>query len=334
MKRLLLPFWGLFLITAFTACFKEDEQLPPHPPGTVSVDTIAMTLTYKYQVYVDLKSGLETGTNIKSESDLAFDCSPDGGMILLNTADFMYAADLGEVEFGSPKDTTGLTWRFDKSDGNPDSLAIGIWYQIIDGDTVSNNHVYLINAGLDDLGNALGYYQVIFDRLKNGVYHFRYASIDGSGIVADSIRKDPSVNRLYYSFLFQNEKRFEPAKNNWDLLFTQYTTLLYTDLGEPYPYLVTGVLINPNGVEVAVDTTLDFDQITESDAVQMNFNAARDAIGYEWKYYDFDLGTYTVDYKKNYLIRTTQGYLFKLRFVGFYNSAGEKGYPVIEFQEL
>lgn len=323
---------GLALLV--TSCFKEDEKILPHPPGNVRTDTIPMTITYKYQIYFDLKSGTSTETNVKSESDLAFDCTPAGWKIILNTANFMYAADLGEVEFGTPKDTTEVQWKFDKSDGNPDSLSIGKWYQVVDGDTVSNDHVYLINAGLDDLGNALGLYQAIFDSLKNGIFYFRYASLDGTYSHADSVRKDTTLNLMYYSFVFESEKHFEPAKDNWDLLFTQYTTLLYTDLGEPYPYLVTGVLINRNGVEVAKDSTSSFESIDAVKASQMTFSRALDAIGYEWKYYDFELGTYTVDYKKNYVIRTTGGYLFKLRFVGFYNSAGEKGYPVIEYQEL
>jgi hypothetical protein len=334
MRRSLLTVFLAGMVLFLTSCFKEDEMIPPHPAGSVSTDTIAMTQTYRYQVYFDLKGQTATGTNVKSESDLAFDCSPAGWRILLNTADFMYAADLGVVAFGTPKDTTGVHWRFDKSNGDPDSLAIGQWFQVIGGDTVSNDHVYLINAGLDDLGNSLGFYQATFDSLKNGTFYFRYASLDGTYSHADSAKKDTSVNFMYYSFVFESEKPFEPAKDNWDLLFTQYTTLLYTDLGEPYPYLVTGVLVNRNGVEVAMDSTSSFESIDAAKANLMTYSNALDAIGYEWKYYDFELGTYTVDYKKNYLIRTTVGYLFKLRFVGFYNSAGEKGYPVIEYQEL
>lgn len=334
MKRSLLPVFLAGIALFLTSCFKEDEMITPHPPGNVTTDTIGMGQTYRYQVYFNLKNQSVTGTNVKSESDLAFECTPGGWRILLNTAGFMYAADLGVVDFGTPKDTTGVHWKFDKSDGDPDSLAIGKWFRVEDGDTVSNDHVYLINAGLDDLGNPLGYYQAIFDSLSSGIFYFRYASLDGTWSGTGSVRKDSTVNFVYYSFIFESERHFEPAKDNWDLLFTQYTTLLYTDLGEPYPYLVTGVLINPNGVSVAKDSTSEFESIDAAQANLMTYSSANDAIGYEWKYYDFDLGTYTVDYTMNYLIRTHSGYLFKLRFIGFYNELGEKGYPVIEYQEL
>ena len=321
---------GLFL----TSCFKEDEMIEPHLPGNVQTDTIPMTMTYRYQVWFDLKLGMETGKNVKSDYDLSFDCAPDGWRIVLNTSDFMYAADLGEVEFGTPKDTSGVKWTFDKSDGNPDSLAIGSWFEVIDGDTVSNRHVWLLNAGIDDLGNPLGLYQAIFDSLQNGTYYFRYASLNGSGMRSGSVSKDAAVNFAQYSFPDNSAKIIEPDKDRWDLLFTQYTTMLYTDLGEPYPYLVTGVLINPGGVMAAVDTTYSFESIDASIALQLAYSEAWDAIGYDWKYYDFDLGTYTVDYEKNYIVRTHGGSLFKLRFVGYYNILGEKGYPVIEYQEL
>jgi hypothetical protein len=191
-----------------------------------------------------------------------------------------------------------------------------------------------LNAGLDPSGNPLGYYQVIFDRLKNGVYYFRYADMAGQSQVSDSVRKDTTVNYLYYSFMFQKPQPLEPSKASWDLLFTQYTTMLFTDEGEPYPYIVTGVLSNRDGVEVALDTTADFSSVTSSGASEFTYSSALDAIGYDWKTYDFDAGSYTVDFNRTYLIRTREGFLYKLRFSGFYNSSGDKGYPVIEFREL
>ncbi|TSA26496.1 MAG: hypothetical protein D4R67_07710 [Bacteroidetes bacterium] len=61
---------------------------------------------------------------------------------------------------------------------------------------------------------------------------------------------------------------------------------MFTDLNEPYPYLVTGVLSNRNGVEVAKDTLNDFASITFDQARQMVYSTHLDAIGYDWKYYN------------------------------------------------
>ncbi|MBE0646572.1 MAG: HmuY family protein [Bacteroidales bacterium] len=334
----LKPFWILFvpLLVLLAGCFKEDEMVEPYPRGDAKTDTIAMTQTYKYQIYYNLDSIGTVSTNPKKESDLAFECKEGGWHIILNTANFMYAADLGVMPFGMPQDTVGVTWWFDRSDGNPDSTAIGVWFDInSNGDTISNHHVYAINRGLDDLGNPLGYMQVIFDSLKNGNFFFRFTPLLGGTPVSAMVAKDPSVNYRYFSFddggVIRN---LQPPKPNWDLLFTQYTTLLFTDIGEAYPYLVTGVLINRNGVEVSKDTLNDFSTLTFDQAQQMVYSSNLDAIGYDWKYYNFEAGSYSVTLGVTYVIRNHNGFYYKLRFVGFYNELGQKGYPVIEYQQL
>jgi hypothetical protein len=335
MMRFFTIFLILLLVVFLSSCFKEDEPITPHPPGSVETDTIPMSYNYKYQVYFDLDSGVIRSQNLKTESDLGFECSPSGWKIILNTADFMKAADLGVVPFGQAQDTTHVTWKFDKSDGNPDSLAISIWYQVVKGDTLSNNHVYLIDRGFDENANPLGLYQVVFDSLANSRYYFRFAKIDGGNIFSGVVAKDETVNYMYYSFSSGGSvKRLEPSKEKYDLLFTQYTTLLYTDIGEPYPYLVTGVLTNRYNVEVAIDTVHEFSSITRPQALLLTYSKALDAIGYEWKNYDFETGAYTVNSKEIYIIRNNVGIYFKLRFVGFYSNTGEKGYPVIEHQPL
>jgi hypothetical protein len=325
----------IVLSMAFHSCFKKDEMIPSHPRGPVKTDTIAMTDTYKYQVYFDLASGKAISTNLKTESDLGFECSSKGWKIILNTSDFMKVADLGVIPFGQSHDTTGLKWKFDKSDGNSDSLAFGNWYTILKGDTVSANHVYAIDRGMDQNGNPLGFYQLIFDSLKNGTYYFRFARLNGLDIHSGAVTKDSSVNFRWYSFSSGGAvKNLEPSKDSYDLLFTQYTTLLFTDQGAAYPYLVTGVLLNRNGIEAIKDSIQDFNSVTLENVNAITLSSALDVIGYDWKKFDFNAGSYTVRTGIFYVIRDKTGYLYKLRFIGFYNEKGEKGYPVIEYQAL
>ncbi|MEI6456343.1 MAG: HmuY family protein [bacterium] len=331
-KRVALFFMTILVLQS---CFKEDQQLPEPVRGDVMTDTIAMTENYGYQVYFRLDSGRVVSTNPRANSDLGFECSKEGWKIVLNTADFMKATDLGEVTFGQPYDTTGLKWKFDKSDGNPDSLAIGSWFTVNGQDTVSLNHVYLLQRGMDELGNDLGIRQIIFDSLKRGTYYFRYTGLNGGAIYSTSVNKDPSVNYLWFSLDGAGSiQHNEPEKTSYDLLFTQYTTLLFTDLGEAYPYLVTGVLLNRIRVEAAIDTIHDFSSITFDIAKNLSYSSALDAIGYDWKFYDFDAGSYTVRTGLSYVIRDAKGYLYKLRFIGYYNKQGQKGYPSVEFQRL
>lgn len=325
------------LLSAFllTSCFKEDEPVTPHQPGSVFTDTIPMTYDYRYQVYFSLAENRMVSRNLKTESDLGFECSANGWKIILNTADFMKAADLGEVPFGQPQDTSHAAWKFDKSDGNPDSLAIGKWYSIVNGDTLSNHHVYAIDRGTDQIASPLGVFQAIFDSLSGGRYYFRLATIGGGQVYSGVVAKDSSVSILYYSYPSGgSEIPLEPPKEDFDLLFTQYSTLLFTDIGEPYPYLVTGVLINRYNTSVALDTVHEFSSITLQEVTGLRYSNALDAIGYEWKSYDFESGAYTVKSNITYIIRNNHDLYFKMRFIGFYNASGEKGYPVIEYQPL
>jgi hypothetical protein len=317
-----------------TSCFKKDDPITPHPRGNAWVDTIPMTYDYRYQIYFKLGSQSQVSKNLKTDTDLGFECATGGWKVILNTSDFMKAADLGVRTFGQVQDTAHAVWKFDKSDGNPDSLAFGQWFVVNGTDTVTNQHVFAVDRGLDEAGNALGMYQVIIDSLKHGVYYFRTATLKGANLKSCTVAKDPSVNFMWFALPSGTIKAVEPPNTSYDLLFTQYTTLLYTDLGEPYPYLVTGVLSNRNGIVVAVDSTDSFESIELQTIQGKNFSAALDAIGYDWKYYSFETSSYTVREKLVFIIRDLDGIFYKLRFIGFYNKLGEKGYPVIEYQAL
>jgi hypothetical protein len=188
---------------------------------------------------------------------------------------------------------------------------------------------------MDQNGNPLGFFQVVLDSLKHGTYYFRFAQLNGLNIHSDAVVKDSSVNFIWYSFSSGgSRKNLEPPKNSYDLVFTQYTTLLFTDAGAAYPYLVTGVLLNRNGIEASKDSIHDFNSVSLQNVNKVPLSASLDLIGYDWKKFDFNAGSYTVRTGIFYLIRDKTGYLYKLRFIGFYNGKGEKGYPVIEYQAL
>ena len=334
MIRIANLLFTLLFALLFQSCFRKDEMVAPHPRGDVKTDTVPMTENYLNQVYFSLDSGRIASINKKTLFDLGFECSQAGWHIILNTSDFMKVADLGTVTFGQEYDTTGLQLRFDKSDGNPDSTAIGRWFSISGNDTVSNNHVYAVSRGLDELGNPRGLYQVIFDSLKNNIFYFRYAPLKGGNVETAEVIKDPGVNFIFFSFKTNTVLATEPPRQTYDLLFTQYTTLLFTNKGAPYPYLVTGVLLNRYQVEVAMDSTTNFFAIGREKAKTMTFTKALDGIGWDWKIYNFTNGVYSIHPKLKYVIHSVSGDYFKLRFVGFYSKDGLKGYPIIEYQKL
>jgi hypothetical protein len=124
----------------------------------------------------------------------------------------------------------------------------------------------------------------------------------------------------------------EPKKNRYDIQFTHYTTRVYYEgsTTEFEWYAVNGVLLNPNGVTVAVDSTDNFTGITFDELGNYTFSSRRDFIGYDWKSYDFDLATYKILSQNTYMIRDRFGDFWKMRFVSFTNALGERGYPTFE----
>jgi hypothetical protein len=93
-------------------------------------------------------------------------------------------------------------------------------------------------------------------------------------------------------------------------------------------------LLNPYKTVAALDTTLQFEEVNFDIAEKQKFVNQKDIIGYEWKDYDFDNGMYKVNPEYIYILKNRIGYYYKLRFIDYYNSTGEKGFPTFEFLRL
>lgn len=330
-----LLFFGVFLL--LTSCFKEDDIVEPHPRGNITEVTIGLTQNYQYQIFYDLSESAITGNQLKTSHDLLLDNSPEGWRVWLNSALFIRLAHTGLTDFEAVSDTTGAVWLFDKSDGNPDSNAVGVWLDTTNFE--SRREVMLLDRGIDIAGRPRGIYKFVIDSVNESSWWLRFGKLTDTLYTSIEVRKSDSTR--FTAVLFDGEGSVltaEPPSANWDLLFTQYTTLLFTDIGEAYPYLVTGVLINQQRIEVSIDTVTSFDAIDLTFAASATYNGNLDAIGYDWKKVQGDVTsgnvTYIVRTNVTYLIRESSGYFYKLRFTGFYSDSGEKGYPRFEFQRL
>ncbi len=322
----------LLLLFSLQSCFEEEEMIPPHEQGDLEEGQAALGAYYENQVYFDLYDKEEVSSSSINAYDLSFESATGGWIIRLNSAQFMLAGNSHDTVFSAVLNMDDLEMMFDKSDGNPDSTAIGAWYEISEDSVWSNRHVYLVDLGSDREGNSLGQKRVQFDILGDD-FLMRSANVDNSGDTLILIGRDPAMDQVYYSFE-KGMVDIAPLPDRWSLLFSKYTTMLVTDEGEDYPYLVVGVLLNPNGVTAAFDTIHNFLDITRDDIIDLDFTTKADVISYDWKYYDFDAGVYTIVPDMNYVIRDRDGFFYKLRFVDFYSDEGVKGYPTFEFVRL
>lgn len=307
-------------------------MIPPHDQGDLEEGQTALGPVYENQAYFDLGSNLEVASSSILDWDLSFESNTGGWTIRLNSAKFMQAGNSLDTLFTAELNAEDLEMKFDKSDGNPDSTALADCFEVSDDSTWSKRYVYLVDRGSDPQGNPLGYKKIQLE-MTGEDFLLRYADQDNSRDTTVLITRDPAMDLVYYSFN-TGIKDIAPPPDQWSLFFTRYTTMLVTDEGENYPYLVVGVLLNPNGVVAARDTVHDFMALDINDVAGLEFTRQADVIGYDWKYYNFNEGVYTIEPDQNFVIRDRDGFFYKLRFVDFYSDQGVKGYPTFEYVRL
>lgn len=314
----------MILLLFSLACEKEEIGIPAHDPGDVVTQQLEMGGNYLEQIFYRLENNSIASQNLKTDWDLGFEAGPDGWHIILNSSTGGAVANTGTTDFELVPDPKTAAWRWDVPGGWLDSTGIGDWRD--------KKEVYLIDRGYDAAGKQLGYRKIVFESVDETAYRIRYARPDGSDEHSTIVPKDPELNFVCFSFVTHKVAAIHPPSREWDLLFTQYIHLFKEPLETPY--LVTGVLTNPKRIAVAVETEKEFSAITFEDVSGYDFSEAMNVIGYDWKFYDFDAGSYTVYPGMNYIIKTKEEIYYKLHFTDFYNDAGEKGAPRFEVQRL
>jgi hypothetical protein len=312
------------IVILLSSCQKEELPVPAHDPGDIITATVNMESNYKWQIYYDLKTNTVVGQNLKTSWDLGFESSHNGFHIILNSSKAMFARNTGKTDFLSVTDTIGFSVnkKWDEASGNLDSTAIGDWR--------NTNNVYVIDRGYDEAGVHQGFRKIQFQSVDAYKYIVRFAQLNGTGDTTLQINKDSTYNFTFLSFNNNNVVLIEPPKTTWDLVFTQYTHIFYDS--PPMPYLVTGCLLNRYNTKAKMDSLITFSSINLATAENYILSSNINTIGYDWKV--FTGGTFKTKSHMNYIIKDSEGYYYKLRFIDFYNSSGVKGNPKWEYQRL
>ncbi len=334
MKREII---GTILVLLFTisSCFKEKNLAPPSNQNMGQTNVIEMGPEYTDQFFFSLETNSVISHNSRFIYDLMFDCAPGKFNIWLNTAKFMSLVQTNKASLDAVtiNDTTGIDFRYELGEFNPDSNSFGQWWNTLSAQPVSSGKVYIVNLGKDAQGNATGFMKMKVNDFFGSSYSVTYSAIDDSDSATALISKDPNRNYSYFSFA-NGIVNIEPDKSLWDLCFTRYTIIFY----EPdftLPYEVTGVLHNPDRVQAYMDSTVVFDSIDIADFNTARLLTRRDAVGYTWKLINDpqNLAYYSIKFNYTYFIKADENRYYKLRFFDFYRN-GLKGYPAFEYYQL
>lgn len=333
----------LTLVFLLTACEQEELAipLPANSQQTVLVtdsasnnlliarvqdviNTLNMGSDYASQLWFDLGTNSIQASNDRLSWDLAFSSNANQSYVYLNTANVASAAKSTETDFAALTSDAGLSYAYDVSSGNTDSLAIG--------DAWETNVIWVVDRGFAPNGNQLGKWKIKLIEQTANSYTFEFGRLQATQATSITINKSPAKSRIAFSFRDGQTVNLEPNKNEFDLCFTQYTHLFY----EPNltPYSVNGVLLNLYRTEALEVKGRNYEAIDLAFAENQFFSNQLDIIGYDWKSFDFGTNSYQIDQSRIYLIKDATSNYYKLRFLDFYDENGLKGATSFEFQRL
>ena len=316
----------LLFCLLFAACEKKELPVPKHEQGETVIGQTDMGSDYRYQVWFSLLENRFVFRNLKTDWDLGFEASAEGYHVFLNGSKAMRAYQTSFSSLGEVNDTTGLgnNGKADMPSGRLDSTAFGDWRM--------DNHVYVIHRGYNEMGQIIGFCKLKITSVNETEYLIEYGNLPGQEIRQARVKKDQKVNLVAWSLTTHAQvPGIEPARDEYDLCFTNYTHVFYN----PFQYYqVTGVLCNSYRTRVAVLKDKGFNEISLSDTLGRDFSTNRNSIGYDWKTFDLQTNLYTVNSKVSYLIMDSRCYFYKFHFIDFYNPQGLKGAPKFEFQRL
>jgi hypothetical protein len=335
----------IYIMSAFalSSCFREDPLLPAYQSDPeVKQLTIPLAqedmntgqVLFQNQVFLELETGLFQ-TVARESWDIGFETGPGGYHVMLNSANYMQAANAGLVAFGTifhPEDMLNYFFDFDNPSGNLDSTIIGEW---VDEETgLSKGDLVLIDRGFDGNLEARGYVKLQLLWVRNDTIAFQYGALDAES--SQTIKLyigDSSTNFVYFSFETNQVVNVAPPKQDWDLCFSYYS-YRYPD---GIPYWLTGVLANRYQVRTAEvqDSAMVFENLSLADTSQFKMTRSIDEIGFDWKEYLFGPpARYVVYSNRIFIVQDTRGIYYKLRFLDFYNEKGQRGFPTLEYAEL
>lgn len=324
--KTVLQLLAVVSLFGLTSCFPKDKAIVL-PPVDTAVQTNMVNLgdDYSNATYFDFGTNSIVHSSPNNHWHISLSASPTEHFIVLNGGIDVLASKLTMVSFANVTDADiakAPAFMFDNPSLNKDSLACGYLSQ-----SENNQLVYLFKL------QGGTYYKMAIQSITKDYYDVVLGPINEP--VGQSIRitKDEHYNFKYVNLENQAEVlNVEPTNQSFDLVFTRYKHIYYNL--DNTPYLVNGAMLNPHGTYATMIDGKPFAEVTLEDLNDHPLTNAWNTIGFDWKVYDFDNGLYKVRPNRTYIVRNEAGEIWKLRFVNFYNSNGDKGFPTFEFQQL
>jgi hypothetical protein len=320
------------VITAvlFSSCQKEEKPYAVPEKGNAESAQVHMGEEYDKQIYFSLTNGQVASNNYK-DWDIALTTGADNPELWMNGGKQVLIYPAGTDNYAAVTSKDGIAnnaWLYDHPSGLSGKSGLGILKE--------GNH--LGEVLVVDGGEGIYFKMQVLEATAT-TYKIKTGPLEAGVGSEITLNKDEDYNYVYYSFS-SGIVRPEPPKKDWDIQFTRYRHVYYdfNPDGSDMLYILNGALTNPYKTKSGEDTTKGYDFNTFSAAEAQNFSLFpdKDIIGFDWKIADISSSpvVYTVNAKKVYVVQDQNGQLWKLHFVGFYDSNNKKGSPQFEYQKL
>ena len=292
-------------------------------------DSVSIGANYVNQVWYSLETGQKTSISA-DQWDIAFPTNNRSVAVRINDGGnvHLWKNPNGDETSWATLDTTGMSnwkecynsesdWDFGAFNDNASSGQLDYGWGTYD---VSDHHIRANSVFVIQLTDS-SFRKIMIEELDAvaGIYYFKYADLDGSNEVSDTLglADYSGKNFAYYSLQTNQALNPEPDKNEWDLLFTQYTSMI--PMGpDTVAYVVTGVVSNINEGAAKVEGV---DVNTYNDYQSQTLDSAKNIIGYDWKSYDMNSGIYQIADSTLFFVQDKSNNIWKIVFTGFGGSS-------------
>jgi hypothetical protein len=189
---------------------------------------------------------------------------------------------------------------------------------------LAEDQIYVVDYGLDNEFNPIGLTSVRFERTATGIKIWQNA-------IGSDYETFEEVNEASFYYNIREKSTLDlPKETEYDIAFGKYTDLVTID-NITQDYVIYGAI---QGKALAYYENEPFDSVKTEQFNAIRLMNNKDVLGWDWKNYNRPKDAYEIVDNRTYLIMSNVGFKYKLRFVNFYNTAGQSGHPTFEWELL